>query len=110
MINNVHLMASKWLLLGLSGILVYAVCSGGCLESSRFGSSSDTQLSQAELEFQEGRNRPPTAKTLFAMAEILSTQGKDSECEFILKKIIRENPNFLPSYNSLAALQMRRVA
>jgi Flp pilus assembly protein TadD len=42
------------------------------------------------------------------MADILATQGKDSECEFILKRIIYEHPSFLPAYNSLAELKMRQ--
>jgi Flp pilus assembly protein TadD len=42
------------------------------------------------------------------MAGILGTQGRDSECEFVLKRIIQEYPQFLPAYNKLAELQMRQ--
>ena len=51
---------------------------------------------------------PPTPKTLYAMADILATQGRDSECESLLKRIVREDPKFLPAYNALAELQMRQ--
>jgi Flp pilus assembly protein TadD len=42
------------------------------------------------------------------MADILATQGKDSECEFVLRRIIYEHPSFLPAYNSFAELKMRQ--
>jgi len=108
MINRGQLMASKRLLLLLSVVLVYALYCGGCLESNRLGSNQDAQLSRSELDFQEGRDRPPTAKTLYAMADILAKQGKESDCEFVLKRIIHEHPQFLPPYNTLAELQMRQ--
>jgi len=55
------------------------------------------------------RSEPiPTAKTLYAVAKILAIQGKDSECEGVKKRIIREYPSFFPVYNSLAQLQMRQ--
>ena len=43
-----------------------------------------------------------------AIADILATQGRDPECEYVLKRIINENPEYLPAYNSLAELQMRQ--
>ncbi|MHC4117326.1 MAG: tetratricopeptide repeat protein [Planctomycetota bacterium] len=30
------------------------------------------------------------------------------ECQYVLKRIINENPGFMPAYNSLAELQMRQ--
>jgi Flp pilus assembly protein TadD len=42
------------------------------------------------------------------MADILAAQGKDSECEYVLQRIIQQEPRFLPAYNSLAELQMRQ--
>ncbi|MFC1793234.1 tetratricopeptide repeat protein [Planctomycetota bacterium] len=65
-------------------------------------------MDKSELEFQTQGNNPPTAKTLSAMAEILAKQGKDSECEYVLKRIIQDNPEYLPAYNNLAELQMRQ--
>ena len=53
-------------------------------------------------------DRPPTAKTLYSMADILATQGKDTECEFVLRRCVQQYPRFTPAYNSLAELQMRQ--
>jgi Flp pilus assembly protein TadD len=50
----------------------------------------------------------PTATTLSSMADILAAQGKDTECEFVLKRCIGQYPGYTPAYNSLAELQMRQ--
>jgi tetratricopeptide (TPR) repeat protein len=87
---------------------VYMFCFGGCSESVSSGSDVDSVLNISEYEFQKQADRPPTSKTLFSMANILAAQGRDQECEFLLKRIIQENPRCLPAYNSLAELQMRQ--
>jgi Flp pilus assembly protein TadD len=53
-------------------------------------------------------DQPPNAKTLYSMADILATQGKDAQCEFVLRRCVQEHPRFTPAYNSLAELQMRQ--
>lgn len=80
----------------------------GCSESTASGTNTDGVMDKSELDFQTQDNNPPTSKTLCAMAEILAAQGRDSECEYVLKRIIQDNPKFLPAYNSLAELQMRQ--
>jgi Flp pilus assembly protein TadD len=87
---------------------VCILCISGCSESAASGTNTDWVMDKSELDFQTQGNNPPTAKTLCAMAEILAAQGRDSECEYVLKRIIQDNPKFLPAYNSLAELQMRR--
>jgi Flp pilus assembly protein TadD len=87
---------------------IWMFCIGGCSEPAPSGTNSDWAVDKSELDFQPQEDNPPTTKTLFAMAEILATQGRDSECEYVLKKIIQDNPKFLPAYNSLAELQMRQ--
>lgn len=84
------------------------LCVGGCSEPAASGTKSDWAENKTELDFQAQDNNPPTTRTLYATAEILATQGRDSECEYVLRKIIQDNPTFLPAYNSLAELQMRR--
>ena len=84
------------------------LCIGGCSESAASGTNTDWAVDESELEFQTQPDNPPTAKTLWAMADILATQGRDSECEYVLKRIIQDNPKFLPAYNNLAELQMRQ--
>ena len=83
-------------------------CVSGCSESADSGQKTDWAADQSDIEFQSQANNPPTAKTLYTMADILATQGRDSECEYVLKKIIQDNPKYLPAYNSLAELQMRQ--
>jgi Flp pilus assembly protein TadD len=41
------------------------------------------------------------------MAKILAAQGKDTECEYILTRIIREYPDFCPAYCDMAELRVR---
>jgi len=98
----------NWRLYLLSCGIVCLLCFGGCLESAGVGSDTALIPTDSELDFQSQANRPPTAKTLYAMAEILAAQGRDSQCEFVLKRIVREHPQFIPAYNSLAELQMRQ--
>jgi len=85
---------------------IWVLCLAGCYFTPN--ADSDSVVESSDLEFQSHRNAPPTAKTLYAMADILATQGKDSGCEFVLKRVIQEYPEFLPAYNSLAELQMRQ--
>jgi Flp pilus assembly protein TadD len=42
------------------------------------------------------------------MADILAARGKEVDCEFVLRRCIREHPGFTPAYNRLAELQMRQ--
>jgi len=65
-------------------------------------------LTDSDLTFAAGADRPPTPKTLYAMARILGKQGKEAEHRLILTKIIREHPDFPPGYNDLAELYLRR--
>jgi tetratricopeptide (TPR) repeat protein len=81
----------------------------GCQEQTRTTNEKSTVANNIiSQDSQNLEDRPPTSKTLFAMADILATQGRDKECEFILKRIIQEYPRFLPAYNSLAELQIRQ--
>ncbi|MFC1634465.1 tetratricopeptide repeat protein [Planctomycetota bacterium] len=81
----------------------------GCSESEQSSLSDYSQVSSsADLTFEALRGKPPSAKTLYIMADILATQAKDKECEFVLKRCIQQYPQFIPSYNSLAEMQMRQ--
>ncbi|MHC4385488.1 MAG: tetratricopeptide repeat protein [Planctomycetota bacterium] len=53
-------------------------------------------------------DRPPTAKTLYLMADMLSAQGKDAEAEQMYRRIIDQYPEFSPAYNDLASVLMRQ--
>ena len=80
----------------------------GCQEQTSTERNMNFSENKSEQEFQKQSNRPPTSKTLYTLADIFAAQGKDTECEFILKRIISEYPKYLPAYNSLAELQMRQ--
>ncbi len=84
-------------------LLTIALASPGCKSPAAKAAEG-----RAEDQFQAGSNRPPSSETLYAMARIVRTQGKDSVQDFLLRKIIEENPGFLPAYNDLAELQIRR--
>ena len=108
MMRTIQSITLSRLVLLYAAILVCGLFLAGCLEQARTASSAGSALNQSDVAFQEHRNRPPSAKTLYAMADILVTQRKDRECELVLKRIIQEYPQFLPAYNSLAELQMRQ--
>lgn len=81
-------------------LTVFLLC--GCSTPSLSVSPSNPPYGKPAAE------PPPTAKTLYSMAEILATQGKDRECEFVLRRCVQEHPRFTPAYNRLAELQMRQ--
>lgn len=80
----------------------------GCNESVKSENAKKYNSNYSDLGFEQGANQPPTVKTLYALADILSSQGKNAEAEIVLKRIIQEHPEFLPAWNSLAELQMRQ--
>jgi len=88
--------------------IVCVLCLGGCSEPAASGPESVWGANDADIDFQTANSRPPTAKTMCAMADILATQGRDPECEYVLRRVLREHPEYLPAYNSLAELQMRQ--
>jgi Flp pilus assembly protein TadD len=87
--------------------LVCLTLLGGCAGSNQAASYGDSRPAPKASDFDTQANRPPSAKTLHSMADILATQGKDRECEFVLCRCVREYPRFIPAYNSLAELRMR---
>ena len=73
------------------------------------GCASPTVL-MSKLSVKEevaGSDIRPTAKTLYAMARLLSAQGKESECQFVLRRMIQDYPHFMPAYSELAEVYMR---
>jgi Flp pilus assembly protein TadD len=103
-------------LLFATSVCVFALCAGGCTEESAAKSKSKSkkpafnysQTKQSDDEFQKGAERPPTADTLYALAELLIAQGNDAHAELVLRRLTSEYPKFIPAYNSLAELEMRQ--
>ena len=65
------------------------LCLIGCSESASTGPDTDWVQSDSLSDFETQANRPATAKLLWAMADILATQGKDYSARF--PKIIVED-------------------
>jgi len=51
--------------------------------------------------------RPPSAQTMYVMAEILISQGYEQRAEALLGRIGVEYPEYLPAYNTMAEIRMR---
>jgi Flp pilus assembly protein TadD len=99
--------AARALLLCVGAASLVLLC--GCAQPESAGRfSPETRPDQALGQSEVRPEQPPTAKTLYSMADILATQGKDTECEFVLRRCIQQYPRFTPAYNSLAELQMRQ--
>ena len=74
---------------------------GGC------ATSPDALAPGVEDEFGVGGDRPPSVRTLHAMSRVLAMQGRDDQCELVLRKLLSEDPCFLPAYLELAELHLR---
>jgi protein O-GlcNAc transferase len=77
----------------------------GCESPSSHPSYSASSF--ADAKFQNASNRKPIPETLYAVARILVSQGRDDEAEPILERLVAEHPRFVPAYAELAELQMR---
>ena len=97
-----HSISAHWLLV-VAGLGIF-VC--GCSQPAPSRFEQTPRLGASDTEFEKGRNQPPSAPTLYSMADIYAAQGKDRECEFVLARCIQEHPQFSPAYNKLAELQM----
>jgi Flp pilus assembly protein TadD len=81
-------------LLTLAGTLVLTGaalvgCGSGARQADAFGS---------------GGERPPTPRTLHMMAKLINENGRTDQAEFVLSRVIRDTPEYLPAYVELADL------
>jgi len=92
----------------LAILLAAAWPGSGCRQTmDRLRPDPATPKTEAELAFETGADRPPTARTLYAMARILAGKGQDAQCRILLERIMTEHPDFMPAYCDMAELQMR---
>jgi len=91
----------------LACVLTGGLFFGGCLGTAGSMSTVDP-VSRTESEAGIQPDRPPTAKTLYTMADMLAKQGRDSECELILRRLLGRYPEHSAAYDALARLQMRK--
>lgn len=88
--------------------IIYLLHVSGCAQSTTTKHDMYSASKNARGNYELQTDRAPTAKTLYAMADVLAAQGKDLKCEAVFKKIIHDYPDFFPVYNSLAELLMRQ--
>lgn len=95
--------------LAVAGVVCLSVLAlGGCSQSRRSAARQGARYDKPQTASEPGRDLPPTARTLYSMAQILTAQGKDADGEFVLRRCVQEHPRFTPAHNSLAELQMRQ--
>jgi Flp pilus assembly protein TadD len=88
--------------------MIALVVAGGC--TSHLSSTPEAEappVDSAEAQFESSAKRPPTAQTLYSLAEILALQGKDHQAQLVFTSIIRQYPRIMPAYCGLAQTQMR---
>jgi tetratricopeptide (TPR) repeat protein len=98
-----------------AAVLAFAVAGCGGLHISTtpgprkpVDTDSTAAAAQAESDFDKATDRAPSAKTLYAMARLYASQGKDEEAETLLRRVVTENPKFVAAYCDLAESQLRR--
>ena len=80
----------------------------GCSSAGKLAHWGSTPPGNEDQAFQAGADLPPSPKTLYAVARICRTQGRDAQCESLLLKIVADNPRFMPAYCDLAEVQLRQ--
>jgi Flp pilus assembly protein TadD len=91
------------------GVATLLMLGAGCNQSDSSGPTgpSSTQQRDTEEEFEKGANRPPSPRTMFTLARLYLSQGRDAEASVVLARLIQDHPKFLPAYYELAELQVR---
>jgi Flp pilus assembly protein TadD len=89
------------------GLLILGLACVGCKRDKP--ASINTGNNEDELTaFDRARDIQPTAKTVYATAQILAGQGRDAECRQALMGVLEIDPKYLPAYNALGELYMRQ--
>ena len=92
------------------GLIVLCVFSAmGCNNTFMYSPAPASPAVAADDDFDTQPNRPPTAKTLYAVSKVLIAQGKEAEAQALLIKITCQYREFLPAYCDLAEMQIRTV-
>jgi Flp pilus assembly protein TadD len=102
-----HFVSLRWLFV-LAGTAGLGMLLAGCSQSESPKFNQNPRFGNPQAQSETKRDQPPSAPTLYSMADILAAQGKDRECEFVLRRCVQEYPQFSPAYNKLAELQMRQ--
>src|SRR5687768_11741290 len=101
--NTTSKTTTALLLCGAISLAGLAGCSAGQgkMPTSRNNTTPD------DSGFAAGAERAPTAATSYSFAKILIAQGRDRDAIYVLARIVREHPKFIPAYNELASVYVR---
>ena len=94
--------------LSLAILAASALALGGCASSAnKAAARAQAARHQEDAAFAAGTRRPPTAETSFSLAKILVAQGRDRDAIYVLERVIRDHPTFVPAYNEIAGIYVR---
>jgi Flp pilus assembly protein TadD len=90
-----------------------ALTAAGCASNSAdkrakaHAAADAARSAHDDASFAAGTRRPPTPSTSFALAKILISQGRDRDALYVLQRVLRDCPKFVPAYNELAGVYVR---
>ena len=79
-----------------------ALLLSGCAVDEKQGAFK-SPFSEAE-DFDASGDKPPKAKTLHALARLLTQRGQTEQSRYVLVRAIKDEPGYLPAYTELAEL------
>ena len=94
-------------------VTVAAIAVAGCASNSAakiakaHAAADAARSAHDDASFAAGTRRPPTPSTSFALAKILISQGRDRDALYVLQRVLRDCPKFVPAYNELAGVYVR---
>lgn len=90
--------------------IVIALCAAAVLGCTPDGKHPRIEYGKAPVMDEDpfDPQRPPTAQTLYVMADVMIAQGQDRAAEALLVRVGQEYPQYKPAYNTLAELRMRQ--
>lgn len=68
---------------------------------------SEIAEARADDAFEAGARTPPKTGTLYSLARILVSQGRDAEAMTVLNNLTQRYPDFMPAYNAKAECYLR---
>lgn len=93
--------------LAVTALFAGAAFVAGCQTDPTRSMTYQSPLAAGD-DFDEARDRAPSAKTLYRMARLLSSQGKQERALAVLQTSVQRYPDFMPAYSEYAAIMMRQ--
>src|SRR2546421_5259411 len=86
-------------------ILLSGLC--GCGSQGDKLPAARHRVAYDDASFAAGTGRPPSSATSYTFARILIGQGRDRDALYILSRIARDHPGFIPAYNEMGGIYVR---